>query len=425
MRCLRSCAILALGAAAIALGGVALGADVRDWRVTIDTGDAEHATGVATGPQGTVVVGTASVPREERARLLLTRRLPDGSPDPSFGTRGIVDIDLGMNPESGPVLVQRDGRIVVAADTEPRFDERVITIVRRLADGSADSAFGGGDGIVEIRPTAFGARFEDNACAVPAALALQPDGRLLVAGTIGCGGEAGPTRAALVRLLPDGDFDATFGRGGTRLVDVGRCASGSSVAIGRAGRIVLGVGAGDCYETRSPLRVARLLSDGRLDAGFGRNGHVRVDVPGRANAYTADVMVDRAGGIVLVGSAEGRGRHAVVVDVRLSRAGRARLVQTATVPGRSLYAWAGAVLSDGRVAVVADMPGRARGVDGIRARIAVFRSGGPPALRPVGFRDGANAARAVAVAGDALLLAGWSRGATDRSLDIGIARVTP
>src|SRR4051794_25656526 len=72
----------------------------------------------------------------------------------------------------------------------------------RAAAGDLDATFGG-DGVVRTDLT----RFEDDGFAI----ALQPDGKIVVAGTKGLGGPN--ARVAVVRYATDGSLDASFGGG--------------------------------------------------------------------------------------------------------------------------------------------------------------------------------------------------------------------
>lgn len=95
--------------------------------------------------------------------------------------------------------------------------------------------------------------------------ASQPDGKRLVVGyeTLG----SGTQRLRLIRLLPDGAVDASFGTAGSvSLGDDATSYSGHAVTVTGDGRItVAGYRAG-------ALLVARFLADGSPDATFGTNG---------------------------------------------------------------------------------------------------------------------------------------------------------
>ena len=119
-----------------------------------------------------------------------------GDPDPSFDSDG-----KRMLPQpytANEVLVQPDGKIIVVGNGGPAND---FVITRLLADGSHDRSFDGdGTAIVD-----FEGQDQANAAA------LQPDGTIVVAGerTIEADDDL-----AVVRLLPTGKPDTTFGPSG-------------------------------------------------------------------------------------------------------------------------------------------------------------------------------------------------------------------
>src|SRR5213076_1055916 len=80
--------------------------------------------------------------------LALVRYQPDGSLDPSFGTGGIVSTDLGAAGQGNAAAVQPDGRIVVVGQSTSGAITTTV-LVRYNPDGTLDPSFGSG-GIVSI-----------------------------------------------------------------------------------------------------------------------------------------------------------------------------------------------------------------------------------------------------------------------------------
>ncbi|MEA2353383.1 MAG: hypothetical protein QOJ14_1797 [Thermoleophilaceae bacterium] len=158
--------------------------------------------------------------------------------------------------------------------------------------GDLDRSFGGG--VVDILPgeAPYG---EDGT-----AIARQPDGRVVVAGTAALhGGEA----IALVRLRRGGRPDKGFGNGGIVLTQLSTSGGGASaVALQRDGRIVVTGTTSDNAANRQYLVTARYLKDGRLDESFGQHGSV-LALPGGNNGYGRDVIV-QPNGRILVGSGD-------------------------------------------------------------------------------------------------------------------------
>jgi uncharacterized delta-60 repeat protein len=174
------------------------------------------------------------------------------------------------------MAIQSDGRILVvgSAGEPPRF-----AIARYLPSGPLDPTFGSGGKLV----------FTARGWGVARAVALQPNGRIVVAGYHSWG-------TLLVRLLPDGRRDYSFGHKGV----VARSAMTSfplAVAIRRDGRIVVG-GDDDIFR----FGVARYTRHGDLDPTFGNDGFVSTDV-GDGEQAVESLVLQPGGKIVAVGYA--------------------------------------------------------------------------------------------------------------------------
>jgi uncharacterized delta-60 repeat protein len=146
------------------------------------------------------------------------------------------------------------------------------------APGALDPSFGTG-GLVT---TEFGG--SDSASAV----AVEPDGRIVAAGTDGAGD------FALARYNANGSLDTSFGSGGKVTTDFGGSDAASAVAIQPDGRIVAAgrSGAGN-------VALARYATDGSLDPTFGVGGKVTTDLSGFDAAFGVALLPD--GKIIAVG----------------------------------------------------------------------------------------------------------------------------
>ncbi|HZN69206.1 MAG TPA: hypothetical protein VFB66_28265, partial [Tepidisphaeraceae bacterium] len=228
----------------------------------------------------------------------LTRLLPDGTPDTTFG-------DFGTVPLSGVAqdVAAGAGRIVVTTHTG---------VYSLTPAGAPDAAFGGGDGLVEqplgntgsdvgvdslgrvyVRRSGNLSRLArdgspDTSFAgdgtldlLPASptqfgnVLIGPDDRVYVHAT-------GAER--LFRVNADGTQDMTYGGQGYAEVGhkaiVAQAADGS-LLVGRTG------GTGQTYEWQ--VEVRRLRPDGTFDPAYGDGGVARV------NAYTGDYVDEIAG----------------------------------------------------------------------------------------------------------------------------------
>jgi uncharacterized delta-60 repeat protein len=159
----------------------------------------EQAVAIAIQPdQKIIAAGEADSGNENSRDYALIRLNTNGSLDTSFGGDGIVTTDFRhtYNAIRG-VAVQADGKIVGAGHTSIVAPNFVFSAVRYNSDGSLDTSFGDGGEAV-----ALGTRFGT-------AMALQPDGRVLVTGS-----RADSSDRVMVRFDTSGILDNTFGMGG-------------------------------------------------------------------------------------------------------------------------------------------------------------------------------------------------------------------
>jgi uncharacterized delta-60 repeat protein len=159
-------------------------------------------------------------------RSFLTRLHPDGSRDSSFHP------ELNTNGGVNALAVQGDGRILAAGSFNSWAGQPVTNLVRLHADGALDSSFN-----TRLRP---GSRYV-------LALAVQPDGKILIVGNFTIDGDG--SRINIARLNSDGTVDATFRAAPEYFM--------SAVVVQADGKILV---AGDT--------VRRLNPDGTPDATF-------------------------------------------------------------------------------------------------------------------------------------------------------------
>ena len=192
-----------------------------------------------------------------------------GTPDGTFGTNGVASIDFGGFEDGANALIQQtDGKLVLAGRAEITNGLEDIALARFNSDGTLDATFGnGGKATLDIGGS------HDFA----SGLIQQADGKLVIAGGTISGSQY---RFVFARFNADGTLDATFGTGGTRLVDFGggseswandiaQQPDGKLVAVGP----VFGPGGRD-------VAIARVTANGALDPLFHGDGLLTVDVGG-------------------------------------------------------------------------------------------------------------------------------------------------
>lgn len=138
------------------------------------------------------------------------------------------------------------------------------------------------------------------------AVAIQPDGRIVVAGA--AGGDF-----LVARFLPNGAPDTEFGTSGVVRADFGGDETATALLLQPDGRILVG---GNATTTGSNLLLARYLADGKPDPSFGTGGVVHSDYQGGTESLD-DLALQPDGKIVLVGSTRSLQPFANILVARL------------------------------------------------------------------------------------------------------------
>jgi uncharacterized delta-60 repeat protein len=221
----------------------------------------------------------------------------DGDLDLTFGVGGKVTTDFGTTYDiAEDVAVQPDGKIVVAGG---RFmpDTGDFAVARYNADGSLDATFGTGGRVF----TDLNSGSSDSG----RAMALQADGKIVVAGQSTTPVSPADEDFAVVRYNGDGSLDTTFGAGGIVRTDFGAqfFEGAFSVAIDGNGRIVVG-GGSFSFATQRDFAIARYNPDGSLDTTFDGDGRVTTPISTNNFDVAADVAIQADNRIVAVGFAD-------------------------------------------------------------------------------------------------------------------------
>lgn len=209
--------------------------------------------------------------------LALVRYLPNGDLDSSFGNYGRVITLIGTwRAEVGDVDIQPDGKIVVGIEAET--PGRSFVGVRYMPNGILDTTFGSGG---------ISAHYIGSLAYVKA-MKLQPDGRILIAGA--AGGEL-----KVLRLLQDGSRDTSFGSNGVFGTEG---AIASCLAVRQDGKIVVG---GYTDADTEDYVLLRLLPTGKIDSSFGINGKL-ITVVGINDERMADLVLQQDEKILVCGA---------------------------------------------------------------------------------------------------------------------------
>lgn len=255
------------------------------------------------GPGGTITYcGTRNVVGAGRD-FHVARVKANGVLDTSFSFDGRAGVDFdGNDDECNAIAIQADGRIIAVGSTQSATS-RNFALARFTSTGALDSTFGV-NGRLQVQFDVFGS---DDSSAY--AIALQTDGRIVVAGDLHI--TPGIYDFAIARLLADGSYDTAFngnGRQRVRIItpDGTERASGLALAIDTIGRMVVGGYARKHAAQASDydFAAARLLGDGTLDATFGNGGSttVALDLGGTTgtNDDVSTAMALQADGKILL-----------------------------------------------------------------------------------------------------------------------------
>jgi uncharacterized delta-60 repeat protein len=203
----------------------------------------------------------------------------EGSVDPAFTAAQLTNVEVFA------VVLQPDRKaIAVGRTVENNRDSSFSTVFRLEPDGALDPTFGE-DGIVR---GASGLRHSADA------VALDPDGRIIVAGA-----ERG--RLIVRRLFPDGTPDDSFGSFGEF--------QGPTIQLLQRIHIVRTGGGGYRISANSPnsCRVVALTASGELDAAFGAAGTAEIHGTPGTSTQCNSMAAQPDGRLMLAGETAGRG----------------------------------------------------------------------------------------------------------------------
>jgi uncharacterized delta-60 repeat protein len=202
------------------------------------------------------------------AKLFLTRLTPVGELDATFGDGGWASVPFAAHGVRA--VLAPDGKVVAMGLIEipdSPYDQYDVLLARLTASGALDPSFGtAGQAVVDVEQQDRGH-----------ALAVQDDGRILVAGysvRFGATYDDVWARGSILRVGANGELDTTFGEGGIAFLEDGdRLLDLVGVGVLADGRIVAG---GDIVDpadaATSNLAAVRVLNDFVFADGFETGG---------------------------------------------------------------------------------------------------------------------------------------------------------
>lgn len=192
-----------------------------------------------------------------------------GSLDSSFGTGGKTTSSTFYRQLINHIAVQPDGKIVAVGLSTTSLGTANFYVARFNSNGSVDTSFAT-NGFLNFDMS--GGSYYDEAQSVK----IQPDGKILVGGIVGA--ISSRYYLGVLRLDSNGAIDTTFGNQGKSIFAMTGLTTSSSnnyalndIALQPDGKIVVA----GLYNYK--YSIARLNTDGSLDADFSNDGKVTVD----------------------------------------------------------------------------------------------------------------------------------------------------
>jgi uncharacterized delta-60 repeat protein len=269
--------------------------------VVVDPGN-QNTEGVALAiqPDDKIVVLSFASGSSSGAVPLVERFNSDGSHDPSFGTGGSVRPFGDSSPTTDALALDPNGNILVARVQDVSSSSATVAVTRLMPDGQPDPSFGS-QGVVTT--TVLGTRIFNSA----AGMVIDGSGRILVAGTAGTYIKTfpfiNPTGFWVACYVHSGSLDPSFNHGAVEFVNFRAQGQTFTIASGVAvqpdGRVMLG---GESFDLRGlaqeDIVLARLNPDGMLDESFGERGWDIPNIGSQVSGYLRSVLVQPDGNIV-------------------------------------------------------------------------------------------------------------------------------
>jgi uncharacterized delta-60 repeat protein len=278
-----------------------------DGQVLTDfSGHEDVATSVAIQPDGRIVVAGYAAQSDPvdapPTEFALARYDSDGTLDPTFSGDGKQTTDFTGRDVAEGIAIQPNGKIVVGGSAAGD-----LAAARYMADGAADSSFSG-DGKTR-------AGFADPHAPGGQAVAVQPNGRVMVAG-----GENG--QFALARFSANGSLDRSFSGDGTVATQIPPSSpyfpgSAAYDVIVRGDRILAaGNQTGD-------FALAQYLPNGALDKRFSGDGMLTTEFGTTATEFDTDdsaaAIVPQSNAVIVAGSSASYAGPEFSLDGALAR----------------------------------------------------------------------------------------------------------
>ena len=244
-------------------------------------------------PDGRIIAG-GSVGELYSDTNVLIQYKANGKLDLSFGSGGVSKTSLGNKASAiNALALQQDGKIVTAG-YYGNSGLTNLSVVRYNKNGVIDFSFGN-NGVVLL--SYFKNKVKGNS------IAVQPDGKIVVAGSISQGSVDDPTSGIMVaRLNINGSLDSSFNLTGIKLVRLGVVCGAGGIKVLNDGKILLAAYSFAYKDTTTNYTVIKFNANGKEDLSFGKNGIAVAPFRAQGYAVVNAIAVQKDGKIVLGGA---------------------------------------------------------------------------------------------------------------------------
>lgn len=264
------------------------------------------ASSVVGSPGGKILVlGPGDRDQESGWDPTVTRLLPSGAVDRSFGHEGHVSVDMGGKyDDGGAIMLDAKGRLVIGGGSAdvliPRGPSPADPVITRLLPGGAPDRTFSGDGRVRLAGSSEGGIGN---------LRRGPHGSIYAM--------LGETLfPEFFKLRAGGGLDRDFGNQGS--VGLGELEEGSGIdfispiesfAVAHGGKIILAGTLSFTVHNQLHYRavVLRVGSDGTLDESYGRDGFARARVG--AWFFARSMLLQASGRLIVAGNSQRAAGH--------------------------------------------------------------------------------------------------------------------
>ncbi len=179
------------------------------------------------------------------AGIALARLTKRGHLDPTFGTGGTSEVELGDDDYAHDAVPLADDSLILTGRHVGTAGRSVGYVAKVTPDGDLDTTWAGGTGYVDVAVPGHDAYLVD--------IAKAPGGGFVAVGEVALGGHPKAWQSVVVRINANGTLDSTFGTGGivVRALEADR-SSLDGVKVMPDGRIV---GAGQSARRGAVVRL--------------------------------------------------------------------------------------------------------------------------------------------------------------------------